>query len=785
MSSNPSLEIPDLTHALLWREAVVQGNRAATRDHELAREGLVEDLNDEGVWHSFATHYRAERALETHTARLKALSGVDLLSRYQSEPIESRDAVLPRAEQLKPIELSNEVNPLAQQQVGLETREQQKFSEERSFRDDPYQLSGASTVHGPHKGEEKPTREKQRFSLATFVKNLFGRKQPESENSRLDELQGSRVASDPDRSDKFYDDSLAKMHAERKNGFDAKVDEYVEFLNQRADEEKVPVTYAKKIAAANVDFVFGTIPKEELGESVTKDLRFTHSKIDLSGNIETLTNCELQKLPERSIESGRIESKLDLNNRETWQDASFLGSYARLHAPNWAVFVNSLPFDWSREKPNPEHLREQLLPHHKKAEAIQQADRQRNEQLHKQAGWSGDPNDYESWNRAEMDLFKASVGSSKSLDLPSPEETDWTNFQTEPDEEREALYNYLIDGVDGYLSHYHDTEDQPSNREFREAYRYADAVVAELQKENPGASYGELLNKVQAQDRAEFHPSWDKPVIGGAEEEAKAELLEVLADRYDSLWSVFENETVNQVSERIERKTGDDLDRMIRKDPNASYVELLAQAKVEIRRNLWGQPLDFENSDLKADYNPIGGTVDVLDKQNNTQTHIIVPETGIEPTQEQIETRLEEAKEQIEGEQEEVLEQKADQRSEQKALEGDRNQESRTKSDEIRLSEIEAELIGTQSLGKDYGRYSNHRADSESGIYNGPITAETDHHLVQQISARSNVIHEKQRLFPVPELGESVAVSYNRGVANVLQQRDPARDLSRAVGMAR
>ena len=785
MSSTPSLEIPDLTHALLWREAAVESNRAATRDHELAREGLVEALRDEAVWRSFAMHYRAERSLETNTAMLEALSGVDLLTRYQSEPIESRDAVLHRAEQLKPIQLRNEVNPLAHQQVGIETRDQYELSEERSFRDHQYQLSDASAIRGPHQGQDDSPREKQRFSIATFVKNLFGRKQSESENSRLDELQGSRIASDPDRSDKFFDDSLAKMHAERKAGFDAKVDEYVEFLIQRADEEKVPVTYAKKMAAANVDFVFGTIPKEELGESVTKDLRFTHSKIDLSGNVETLTNGDLQKLPERSIESGRIESKLDLNRRETWQDASFLGSYARLHAPNWAVFVNSLPFDWSREKPNPEHLREQLLPHHEKAEAILQADRQRNEELHRQAGWSGDPKDYESWNRAELDLFKASAGLEESHDIPAVEEIDWTKFQTEPDEEREALYDYLIDGVDGYLSHYRYTDDEPSNRELREAKKYADAVVARLQQENPGASYGELLNKLQAQDRAEFHPSWDKPVIGPAEENAKAELLGLLADEHISPWSLdHDAETSNELFERAERKAGEDLDRMVKANPNASYVELLAQKTVEEKRSV-GQVRDFENSELKADYNSVAGTVDTLDKQNNTRIHIIVPETGVEPTQEQIETRLEEAREQIEGEQEGVLEQKADQRSEQKALEDDQNKESTTKGDEIRLSEIEAELIGTQFLGKDYGKYNNHRADSQSGVYNGPITAETDHHLVQQISARSNVIHEKQRLSFIPELGESVAVSYNRGVANVLQQRDPAHDLSRAIGLAR
>ena len=785
MSSTTSLDIPDLTHALLWREAAMQSNRAATRDHELAREGLVEDLPNEAVWRSFATHYRAQRTLETDTDMLETLSGVDLLHRYQSEPIESIEVVLQRAERLKPIQLPNEVNPLAQQQVGLETRDRQELSEERSFREVPYQSSDAP-IPGPYQGQEESTREKQRFSFAGLVKNLFGRKQPESDNSRLDESQGSHVASNSDHSDKFFDELLAKMQAERKSGFDAKVDEYVDFLTQRADEEKLPVTYAKKVAAANVDFVVGTIPKEELGESVTKDLTFTHSKIDLSGKVETLTNNDLHKLSERSIESGRIESKLDLNNRETWQDASFLGSYARLHAPNWAVFVNSLPFEWSREKPNPEHLREQLLPHHEKAEAIAQADRQRSEELHKQAGWSGDPKDYESWNRAEMALFKASSGIGDSPDIPALEEIEWTNSQTdEPDEEREALYHYLMDGVDGYLSHYRYSEDEPSSREIKEANRYADAVVAELQKENPGAGYGELLNRVQAQDQAEFHPSWDKPVIGPAEENAKAELLELLANKHISPWSLEHGtETSNELFERAERKAGDDLDRMVKANPNASYVELLAQRTAEETRSA-GQAREFENSDLKADYNPLAGTVDTFDKQNNIQTHIIVPEIGTSPTQEQIETRLEEAKGQIEGEQEEAIEQKADRRSEQRALEDDRNTEPTTKRDDLRLSEIEAELAGTQSLGRDYGHYSNHRADSQSGTYNGPITAETDHHLVQQISARSNVIHEKQRLSPVPALGESVAVSYKRGVANVLQQRDSDRDLSRAVGMAR
>ena len=592
MSSTPSLEIPDLSHALLWREATVRSNRAAAQDHELAREGLVEDLRDEAVWRSFATHYRDQRTLETDTAMLEALSDVDLLNRYRSASVESIDAVLHRAEQLKPIQLPNEVNPVAQQQVVSQTTDQYQVPEEQSFRDVTDQLSNNSTIPStapvfqpPSKslvfeaersqpgaienGPQESIREEQRFSLSAFVKNLFGGKQSEPEESRLDELQGAQVASDPDRGAGLHDSEL---------------------MNSQTEEE---------------------------------------------------------------------------------------------------------------------------------------------------------------------------------------------------DEERDALYYYLIDGVDGYLSYYRYTEDEPSNRELRAANRYADAVVSGLQQKNPGASYGELLNKVQAQDRAEFHPSWDKPVMGPAEENAKAELLDLLADEHISPWSLeYGTETFNELFERAEEEAGDDLDWMVKANPNASYVELLAQKTAEEKHSA-GQLRDFENSELKTDYNPVAGTIDTLDKQNNTRIHIIVPEIGIELTQEQIETRLEEAREQIEGEQEEVLEQKEDQRSEQKALEGDQNKESRTKSDELRLSEIEAELIGTQSLGKDYGKYSNHRADSQSGVYNGPITAETDHHLVQQISARSNVIHEKQRLFPVPELGESVAVSYNRGVANVLQQQDPARDLSRVVGMAR
>ncbi len=143
-------------------------------------------------------------------------------------------------------------------------------------------------------------------------------------------------------------------------------------------------------------------------------------------------------------------------------------------------------------------------------------------------------------------------------------------------EAREELHTHI---VNRRLSHYEYSDDEPSRREYKEANKYADRVIAQLEKDNPGAGYSELLNKVEAQDRAQLHPSWDKAVSGPAEEKAKAALLESLAEKHTPPVShrLGPEDTTKDLREHVERKAEQELDRMIKENPSASYTQLLAQ----------------------------------------------------------------------------------------------------------------------------------------------------------------------------------------------------------------
>jgi len=72
-------------------------------------------------------------------------------------------------------------------------------------------------------------------------------------------------------------------------------------------------------------------------------------------------------------------------------------------------------------------------------------------------------------------------------------------------------------------------------------------------------------------------------------------------------------------------------------------------------------------------------------------------------------------------------------------------------------------------------------ADTASGVYRGEIIGETELHVVQRLSPQSTVAHMKSLLERVPQVGESVAISYSqsRAIVNSFEPRERTRALAR------
>jgi hypothetical protein len=70
---------------------------------------------------------------------------------------------------------------------------------------------------------------------------------------------------------------------------------------------------------------------------------------------------------------------------------------------------------------------------------------------------------------------------------------------------------------------------------------------------------------------------------------------------------------------------------------------------------------------------------------------------------------------------------------------------------------------------------------TDSGVYRGLIIGETDHLVVQQQSAHTAVVHEKQSLDSRPEVGRKHAIIYSnfRGTVKNMHERANEKDLSR------
>ncbi|HZT38505.1 MAG TPA: hypothetical protein VFA28_11440, partial [Bryobacteraceae bacterium] len=72
-------------------------------------------------------------------------------------------------------------------------------------------------------------------------------------------------------------------------------------------------------------------------------------------------------------------------------------------------------------------------------------------------------------------------------------------------------------------------------------------------------------------------------------------------------------------------------------------------------------------------------------------------------------------------------------------------------------------------------------ADTASGVYRGEIMGETELHVVQRLSPQSTVAHMKSLLERVPQIGESVTISYSQSRADVnpFEPRERTRALAR------
>jgi hypothetical protein len=89
-----------------------------------------------------------------------------------------------------------------------------------------------------------------------------------------------------------------------------------------------------------------------------------------------------------------------------------------------------------------------------------------------------------------------------------------------------------------------------------------------------------------------------------------------------------------------------------------------------------------------------------------------------------------------------------------------------------------AEAATKGLLGQNARVYS---ADTASGNYRGDILAETEHHLVQKISAKSAAAHPKHLLPGSLTVGQTVVIAYSNGEAQLkpFKAREKAPALSR------
>ena len=92
--------------------------------------------------------------------------------------------------------------------------------------------------------------------------------------------------------------------------------------------------------------------------------------------------------------------------------------------------------------------------------------------------------------------------------------------------------------------------------------------------------------------------------------------------------------------------------------------------------------------------------------------------------------------------------------------------------DGVNSSLADAKSITAMALGETAKTYA---AKTQSGNYRGEIIGETDLHMIQKLSPQSAVAHMKQLLEPLPQVGDSAAITYANDRASVKEWRERSR----------
>ena len=100
------------------------------------------------------------------------------------------------------------------------------------------------------------------------------------------------------------------------------------------------------------------------------------------------------------------------------------------------------------------------------------------------------------------------------------------------------------------------------------------------------------------------------------------------------------------------------------------------------------------------------------------------------------------------------------------------------KADAISQSFIAAEAMSKRILGEQTKTLA---AQTDSGIYRGEIIGETDMHVLQRLSDRMAIVHVKDLLNSVPDVGSKVSIVYSRRTARAheIPSRNQENELSR------
>jgi antirestriction protein ArdC len=150
-----------------------------------------------------------------------------------------------------------------------------------------------------------------------------------------------------------------------------------------------------------------------------------------------------------------------------------------------------------------------------------------------------------------------------------------------------------------------------------------------------------------------------------------------------------------------------------------------------------------ETTDWVAQYEPGSQTVDITEKDNATEHRAVTPAAGKESEPDHLgDANL--AQEQI--------------------LDDQVQGKLPVSEQEIAASFHHAEEITKSRLGAEAVTAP---AAKDSGIYRGEILGDTEHHVVQGITAHIAVAHEKGLLDTLPAVGEQVRIAYSNSLAQV------------------